>query len=172
MRWGADPARPSKHILPSEPVVRVGCHSTKSRLARVNIYIVQLKDLVGPPDTSASAEGQWSLMSAIEDQCDETVYESTIMKAAVDYKWKQTESWVMLDLYIYFVSLMIAAFATIRLAWEASNPWEANELMDEQGLLVHHGNTTDVLVTAMAVMELLLFIWECLQMVRALLLLQ
>jgi len=123
----------------------------------VDINIVQLKNIIGPPDTSEG--NQWSLMDAIEDECDETVYESTIMKAAVDFKWKQTESWVMLDLYIYFVSLMIAAFATIRLAWEASNPWEANELMNEQGLLDHHGNTTDVLVTAMAVMELLLFIW-------------
>ena len=161
-RWGADPARPSEHILPSEPVVKVGCHSTKSRLAQVDIHIVQLKDLVGPPDTSA--EGlQWSLMDAIEDQCDETVYESTIMKAAVDYKWRQTEWWVMLDLIIYLVSLVIASSAITLLAWEASNPWEANGRLHQD---FPHGKTTaDAVVTAMAMMELLRLMWECLQLV-------
>jgi hypothetical protein len=161
-RWGADPARPSEHILPAEPVVKVGCCSTKSRLAQVDIHIVQLKDLVGPPDTSA--EGlQWSLMDAIEDQCDETVYDSTIMKAAVDFKWRQTEWWVKLDLLIYLVSLVIASSAITLLAWEASNPWEANGQLHQD--FPHGKTTTDAVVAAMAVMELLLLMWECLQLV-------
>ena len=129
----------------------------------MDISIVQLKNLIGPPDTSAEGH-QWSLFDAIEDKCDETVYNSIIMKAAVDYKWKQMEWWVMLDLYLYLVSLAIASFAIILLAWEASNPWDANGLMNQGS--PHNTSTTDNLVTAMAVTELLLFIWECLQLVR------
>ena len=128
----------------------------------MDINIVQLTNLIGPPDTSAEAH-QWSLFDAIEDQCDDTVYNSTIMKAAVDYKWKQTKRFVMLDLCIYLVSLAIASFAIILLAWEASNPWDANELMNQGFPYVQA--TTDTLVTAMAVMELLLLMWECLQLV-------
>ena len=77
------------------------------------------------------------------------------------YKWKQTRWWVMLDLAIYVVSLVIASFATVRLAWEASNPWE-------QTLSFPHGKaTTEMIVLVMIVLELLLFVWECTQMVRA-----
>ena len=130
----------------------------------MDINIVQLKNLTGPPDTSAEGHQQWSLFDAIEEQCDESVYNTIIMKAAVDYKWKQTESWVMLVLCIYLVSLAIASSAIILLAWEASNPWDANGEMN-QGFPYDEA-TTDNLVTAMAVTELLLFMWECLQLVR------
>ena len=151
VQWGTDPAS-GKSILPSE--------HPKSRSAQVDISVVQLKHILGHADKRVEGR-QVSLFHSVVDRCDFAVYESIIMKAAVDYKWKQTRWWVMLDLSIYVVSLVVASFATVRLAWEASNPWE-------QTLSFPHGKaTTEMIVLVMIVLELLLFVWECKQMVRA-----
>ena len=136
--WGADAA--GKSILPST-------HSDK-HTAPVDVFVVQVSDFVGPPATSPFA--------AIVTNCDFSVCESKVMKAAVDFKWQRTSWWIKLDLVLYVMSLVVASGAVLGTAWEISHPWQQYAV-----------TSTDILFVAMIGLELCLLVFEAAQIVSA-----
>ena len=134
--WGADAA--GQPILPST-------HSDK-HTAPVDVFVVQIAGFVGPPTTSPFA--------AIVTNCDFSVCESKLVKAAVDFKWQRVRWWVQLDLTLYVISLVVASGAMLGTAWETSHPWEQYAV-----------TSTDILFVAMIGMELCLLVFEVAQIV-------
>ena len=134
--WGADAA--GQPILPST-------HSDK-HTAPVDVFVVQVSDFVGPPATSPFA--------AIVTNCDFSVCESKVMKAAVDFKWQRTSWWIKFDLTLYVMSLVVASGAVLGTAWETSHPWEQYAV-----------TITDSLIVAMVGLEMWLLVFEAAQIV-------
>ena len=98
--WGADAA--GQPILPSTRLER--------RTAPVDVFVVQVADFVGPPATSPFA--------AIVTNCDFSVCESKLVKAAVDFKWQRISWWIKFDLALYVMSLVVASGAVLGTAWD------------------------------------------------------
>jgi len=135
--WGEDTA--GQPILPSTRPER--------RTAPVDVFVVQAAGFVGPPATSPFA--------AIVTNCDFSVCESKVMKAAVDFKWQRTSWWIKLDLTLYVMSLVVASGAVLGTAWEISHPWE------QYGAVT----ITDTLIVAMVGLEMYLLVFEVAQIV-------
>ena len=135
--WGEDPA--GQPILPSTHPER--------RTAPVDLFVVQIAGFVGPPATSPFA--------AIVTNCDFSVCESKVVKAAVDFKWQRISWWIKLDLILYVMSLVVASGAVLGTAWEISHPWE------QYGAVT----ITDTLIVTMVGLEIYLLVFEAMQIV-------
>ena len=145
--WGED-VTTAKPILPST--------RRDSRLAQVNISIVQLADFIGRQGFEATGDVPPNPFGTIVTNCDFHVCESKIMQAAVDFKWSRLQWWILLDLVVYSVSLVVAVGAMIGAAWESSNPWERTHIAR---------SPTALLILTMIICESILLLWECKQMV-------
>jgi hypothetical protein len=138
--WGTDLA--GNPILPSK--------QKGNRTAQVDIKVVQIANLVGPPDRSPFA--------AMVGKCDFTVCESKIMKAAIDFKWQRIRWWVCADLAYYMISLFVASATMIDSAWTAHNVADGS-LSDADS------STSETLFVIMIVLEALLLVLEVLEMI-------
>jgi hypothetical protein len=134
--WGTDPAGNS--ILPSK--------QQGNRTAQVDIKVVQIANLIGPPEQSP--------FEAVVKKCDFAVCESKIMKAAIDFKWQRIRWWVCADLAYYTISLFVASAAMFDSAWTAHNVFDVEKSASSKTLFV-----------VMIVLEALLLMLEMVQMI-------
>jgi hypothetical protein len=134
--WGTDPAGNS--ILPSK--------QQGNRTAQVDIKVVQIANLIGPPEHSP--------FEAVVENCNFAVCESKIMKAAIDFKWQRIRWWVCADLAYYTISLVVASAAMLDSAWTAHNVFD-----------VELSASSKTLFVVMIVLEALLLMLEMAQMI-------
>jgi hypothetical protein len=132
-------------ILPVEPPNQQG-----NRTAQVDIKVVQIANLIGPRDCSP--------FEAIVENCDFAVCESTIMKAAIDFKWQRIQWYVYAELGCFLVSLFVASVAMFDSAWTAHNVADGS-LSDADS------STPKTLFVLMVVLEALLLVLEMVELI-------
>jgi hypothetical protein len=133
-----------KPLLPS---TRVG-----NKMAQVHILVVQLADFIGPPNKSP--------FEHIVKQCDDSVCESLIMKAAIDFKWRRLRKWVCMELLFYILSLLVASAAMVSATWASSSGTSSSAASTELATSAF----INVMFHAMFALELLLLGYELAQL--------
>ena len=84
-----------------------------NRMAQVDIKVIQIADIIGPPERSPFA--------ALVEIGDFTICNSKIMKTAIDFKWQRVRWWVYTVFIYYTASLLVASYAMIGAAWAEQN---------------------------------------------------
>jgi cytochrome c oxidase subunit IV len=110
--------------------------------------VIQIANFIGPPDLSP--------FEAVVEKCDFAVCKSTIMKAAIDFKWQRIRWWVCADLACYTISLSVASAAMFGSAWTAHT-------VGDGSVRGHGAGTSKTAFELMIVLEALLLVLEILQ---------
>lgn len=135
--WGVHPTS-RESILPSTRRGR--------RKAPVNLFVLQVANFIASPTQSP--------FTRIVDECDFHVCKSMIMKAAVDFKWMLVKPWVHFFTVLFLLSLGLASITVVLMAWDNSHPWEQQ-----------NSSVTEHWILIMCIVEVMLLVWELLQMV-------
>ncbi len=127
--------------------IRSSSRQEGSRTAQFDIKVVQIANFIGPSDRSP--------FQTVVERCDFSVCESTIMKAAIDFKWQQVRWWVCVDLGCYMVSLVVASTTMVGFAWTA---------LIVDGSSSDHSSAPKTLFVLMIFFEAFLLVLEVIEM--------
>jgi hypothetical protein len=124
-------------------------------VTQVDSKVLKMAGFIGPravTPTGVQTDGI-SPFADIAANCDASVFESLVMKAAVHYKWEQVKFAAYIDLVFYACSLFWASIALMLRSWEMGHPWLGRR------------PTTHVLFGVVVCMETALLCWEIAQMI-------